>query len=240
MVVLIIGISLGIFFIYKSKKTNAKLLYYFGFASIFAGLTWLGRFVAFYAILLTGTNMNNSYGLNGIIGGFWGPLTWIIAIYIGNELMIPEKKELKRVIIFAYVILGFIYEILILSDPMGSFGFVYPSTPGEDLIDVYHVFNSPAGIIYIINLLSILIQWGLGFLIKGFQSKGVIRKKFLVLSSGILIIIIFTILDGVFSFIIIARIGVIISFSIKGKTSLKMKFQSLKKRRFAWYVKAKR
>jgi hypothetical protein len=72
-------------------------------------------------------------------------------------------------------------------------------TPGEDLINDNLVFESIAGILVLFFLLSILVFDGIGFLTKSFQSSGLIRKKFLLLSLGAFIYIIGGILDGLFS-----------------------------------------
>ncbi len=209
--VIIAGFATGIFFIYKSKKTDARLLFYMALCGILVSLTWLGGFTDFLTILLTGKNYIFDVGL----GMMWAPMLSIIAIYIGNELLIPEKKELKWFILFTFIILGITFEIIIFLKPETSFEFQYPSIDGEDLVDSYLVFNSTAGFIYLINYLFVLIQWGIGFLIKSIQSEGIIRKKFLILSIGIFILLSFAFLDGLFNFIIIfARIGVISSFIV--------------------------
>ena len=92
--VVISGFVLGMFFIYKSKKTNAKLLFYMGLATILAGLTWVGNVVDFIAILLTSRNLDNSYGLRSILGFMWAPPAYFIMIYIGLELLMEEKRRL--------------------------------------------------------------------------------------------------------------------------------------------------
>ena len=49
--VVIFGILFGVFFIYRSRKTKAKLLLYLGLANMFAGLTFLGVFLDFLLVL---------------------------------------------------------------------------------------------------------------------------------------------------------------------------------------------
>ena len=51
------GIILGLIFIYQGRKTNAKLLFYFGLFVLGTGLSHLGHFVDFITILITGNNM---------------------------------------------------------------------------------------------------------------------------------------------------------------------------------------
>ena len=210
--IVISGCVLGIFFIYKSKRTNAKLLFYMGLAAIFGGLTWLGGLVDFLNILFTGNNMNNPYGLHGILGYMWAPPTYVIIIYIGVELLMAEKRRLKVTIISFYLVLAIIFEILLFFDALNSLEFVYPSTSGEDLIDNYPNLNSTVGIILFINIFSVIILWGFGFIVKAYQSTGVVKKKFLTLSVTTFLIFFFTIIDNLTSFgiiLIFARIGVI-------------------------------
>ena len=45
--VVISGIMMGLYVIYESKKTNAKLLFYMGLMITFAALGWLGNLVDF-------------------------------------------------------------------------------------------------------------------------------------------------------------------------------------------------
>ena len=59
--------GIGLFFIYKSKKTDAKLLIYVSIVGICFGLQYLGSFIDFVTILLTDNNMDNPNGLYGIL-----------------------------------------------------------------------------------------------------------------------------------------------------------------------------
>ena len=188
MFVLISFFIFGLFFIYKSKKTNAKLLFYVGLVAIFYGLAYLGSCVDFITILLTGNNMDNSYGLKGLLTHMWTPITIILILYIGSELLIPKKKWY---IISINIVLGIVWELFIFFDPMGSFTFVYPESPGEKLIDVMLTFGSPVGILYLIFDLEIFIIWCSGFLYKSFKSTGILRKKFFLLSIGMMYTVMF-------------------------------------------------
>jgi len=191
MFVLISYFIFGLFFIYKSKKTNAKLLFYVGLAAVFFGLAYFASSVDFITILLTGNNMDNSYGLKGILTNMWTPITIILLLYSGSELLIPKKKWY---IISINIVLGIVWELLIFFDPMGSFTFVYPESPGENTIDVWINFGSPVGILYLIFVLEIFIMWCIGFLYKSFKSTGIIRKKFFLLSIGMIYTLIFTVM----------------------------------------------
>lgn len=182
--------------VYKSRKTHLNLLLYLGLVFIFAGLIYTGDFLDFLTILLTQTNIDNSFGIIGLINWMWFPGVVIFAMYLGAELIIPEKKWY---IFSIYLILGIIFELFLFFDLSGSITYVNPLNPGEDLINDNLVFESIAGILVLVFLLSILIFDGIGFLIKSIQSTGVIKKNFLLLSLGAFIYIIGGILDGLFS-----------------------------------------
>ena len=210
--VVIFGCVLGLFYIYESKKTNAKLLFYSGFAIIFASLMWLADLVDFVTILLTGKNMDNSYGLWGILCLMWVPPANLLLIYICAELIIPEKKWY---IVAISVVLGIIYEILLFLDPLSCLTYNYPATSGEDLIDESVVIESPFGIILFIMNGFLVIFCFFGLLIKAIQSKGVIRKKFSLLLIGQILFFIFAVSDGWFFLgivLVFTRIGVFSSF----------------------------
>ena len=110
-VVVIFGIMLGFFCIYEAKKSEVKLLFYVGLTIICAGLCWLGNMIDFFVILLTGKNVVIPYGMFGVISLMWVPLYIVFGMYIGAELIMPEKK---RFIISIYVVFGFIFELLLI------------------------------------------------------------------------------------------------------------------------------
>ena len=108
--VLIYGIIFGTFLIYKSKRTDAKLLSYLGLVIIFIVLTYLGAGVDFLTILLTGKNMDNPNGLRFTLSLMWYPPLVIIAMYINAELIFPKKK---RFFLAIYLVLGIIFELFL-------------------------------------------------------------------------------------------------------------------------------
>ena len=212
--IVIFGSVFGLFWMYKGKKTNAKLLFYWGLAAIFFSLCWLGDLVDFLTILLTGKNMDNSYGLYALISWMWFPPFMIVALYIGAALMIPEKK---RYVLYIYTVLGVIFEIFLFFDLMNSCVFFYPKTPGEELISINFIYSSPLGVIDIIFSLIGFILIGFGFLFKAIQSTGLLRKKFLILLIASLSFMIFAILDGSLPpgiIKVLVRIGIVISYWI--------------------------
>jgi len=211
--VVIFGFVLGLFCIYQAKKTNAKLLFYLGLLIIILGLTYLGVFLDFLTVLLTRKNIDNTYGIVGILSFvFVAPLA-LISMYVGAELLMPEKKWY---ILSVTLVLSIIFELFIFIDTMNSFNFIYPENPGDDIIDYNLDITSPAGILFLILALLLLTFLVFGFLYKSIQSEGVIRKKFLLLSIGFFFVFLF---GGVFEALtetvialIFFRIGYMSSF----------------------------
>ncbi len=212
--VVIFGIIFGLFFIYRSKKTNAKLLAYLGLANMLAGLMFLGVFVDFLYVFFTNENIVNTRGIVALLSYIWFAPVIITAMYIGAELLTPNKKKYIALI---SIIISIIFEILIFVDPLGSFNFdpIPPTPPTENLIDYNVNLMTFAGILMGVMLLTVLVFLGIGFLYKGFQSSGVIRKNFLLLSVGSICFCIFGLLEGLTApgiMVIIVRIGYLSSF----------------------------
>ncbi|MFX0046536.1 MAG: hypothetical protein ACFE8G_00050 [Candidatus Hermodarchaeota archaeon] len=212
--VVIFGFIFGFFFLYKASKTGANILKILGIVNILAGLMYLGVFTDFLVVLLTENNLDNTYGLVGILSYIWFAPVVILALYIGAELLIPKRKWYLMIVV---IIICLVFEILFFIDPMGTFNFVPPppSLIGQLLIDYNVNMFTPAGIIMALMLLLILAILGFGFLIKSFQSTGVLRKKFFYLSMGSICFCIFGLLEGLTApgvMVIIVRIGYLISF----------------------------
>jgi len=210
--VIVFGLIFGIFFFYKSRKSNAKILKYLALAVTFAGLMFLGVFLDFIIVLLTNNNLDNTNGLVGILSYIWLAPAIVTAIYIGAELITPSKKMFYLI---AFLILSLIFEVLIFLNPMGTFEFRDPTIPGESLIDYNVNVISLAGILMAGFLLSVIILLGIGFLIKSFQSTGVLKRKFLLISIGSLCFCIFGLLEGLTVpgvALILVRVGYLSSF----------------------------
>jgi len=212
--VVIFGFIFGGFFLYKARKSGAKILTILGIVNILAGLMYLGVFTDFLVVLATETNLDNTYGLVGILSYIWFAPVMILALYIGAELLIPKRKWF---LITITIVICVVFEILFFLDPMGTFNFIPPPGPGELLIDYNVNMFTPAGIIMAILLLLVLMILGVGFLIKSFQSTGVLRKKFLFLSLGAICFCTFGLLEGLtapgdIAMVIFVRAGYLISF----------------------------
>lgn len=186
--VIISSCVFGILFFHKSLRLRAKLLTFAGIMTFFAGLFYLGPFSDFISVILTGNNLENpvKIGIYGRLSYMWVAPSLICAMYIGSELIKPDKKWF---IVSIYIILGVIFELFLFFNTMHSFTFILKN-PGKDLIDASFVLGHPTFILIAVFLLSILIFNGLGFLYKSFQSTGILRRKFLFLSLGFLIFVI--------------------------------------------------
>ena len=203
--VVVFGVLFGLFFIYKSKKTGAKMLTLLGIAN-------LGVFLDFFLVIFTSTNFDNTFGMVGIISYIWLAPAVISAIYIGGELLVPKAKWY---LVSAFVVLSIVFYIILFMDPYSAFNFNPPSVSGDGLIDYNLNILSLAGIIMGLFLILIIIILGFGFLIKSFQSTGVLKKKYFLLSMGALCFCIFGLLEGLvvpgFT-VIFVRIGYLSSF----------------------------
>ncbi|MFX0082783.1 MAG: hypothetical protein ACFE94_13615 [Candidatus Hodarchaeota archaeon] len=211
--VVLLGIIFGLFFIYKSRKTGAKLLLYLGLANVLAGLMFLGVFMDFLFVILLKENIKNN-GTVAILSYIWFAPVIITAMYIGTELLIPK---IKLHIFIIVLIISIFFEIIIFMDPLNSFNF-NPEPPipqTENLIDYNVNLFTLAGMVMGGLLLVVIIFLGLGFLLKGLKSSGVIRKNFLFLSGGSLCFCIFGLLEGLTVpgfLVIVVRIGYLSSF----------------------------
>lgn len=211
--VVIFGILFGLFFVYKSRKTNAKLLTYLGLANILAGLMFLGVFLDFLSVLILQQNMPNN-GIVAILSYIWFAPVIATAMYIGAELLTPK---IKLYIFIIFLGISIFFDIIVFTYPLESFNFLPspPTVPLINLIDYNVNLNTLAGYLMGGLLISVIIFLGFGFLYKAFQSSGVIRKNFLCLSAGSLGFCIFGLLEGLTApgFLgIIVRIGYLSSF----------------------------
>ena len=210
--VVIFGIIFGLFFLYKSRKSGARILTILGVVNILAGLMYLGVFTDFLVVLVTGSNLDNTYGLVGILSYIWFAPVMILAIYIGVELLTPKKKWYFMILV---IILSVVFEIFFFLEPLDTFNFVDPVILGETLIDYNVKMDSPAGIIMAVLLLTVLIILGFGFLIKSIKSSGELRKRFFLLSMGSICFCIFGLLEGLTApglMVIFVRIGYLTCF----------------------------
>ncbi|MFX1570283.1 MAG: hypothetical protein ACFFCV_18135 [Promethearchaeota archaeon] len=212
-IVVIFGIIFGLYFIYRSRKTKAKLVTYLGLANMFAGLMWLGVFTDFLFVLIIQQNIANN-GTVALLSYIWFTPAILTAMYIGAELLAPK---LKIYIVIIILIILLVFEVIIFFNPLGSFNFVPspPTAPSINLIDYNVNLMTFAGILMGVMLVTVLMFLGLGFLIKAFESSGDIRKNFFYLSAGSICFCVFGLLEGLTApgfLVIIVRIGYLSSF----------------------------
>jgi len=211
--VVIFGFVIGFFFFYQSRKRKAKLLTYLGLANLFAGLMFLGVFLDFLFVLGFQQNIVNN-GIVALLSYIWFAPVIISAMYIGVELIAPK---IKKPIVLIILIISIVFEIVIFIDPQNSFNFIpsIPDPPSINLIDYNVNLLTLAGMLMGGLLLLVIVFLGLGFLYKAFQSSGVIRKNFFLLSAGSLCFCIFGLLEGLTVpgiLVIFIRLGFGISF----------------------------
>jgi hypothetical protein len=211
--VVIFGIVIGFFFFYESRKRSAKLLAYLGLANLFAGLMFLGVFLDFLFVLIVQQNIVNN-GIVALISYIWFAPVIISAMYIGAELIAPK---IKKPVFIIFLIISIIFEVVIFIYPRDTFNFIpsIPNPPSINLIDYNVNLLSIAGMLMGGLLLSVLVFLGLGFLYKAFQSSGVIRKNFILLSAGSISFCFFGLLEGLTApgfLVILVRLGYVSSF----------------------------
>ncbi|MFX0008639.1 MAG: hypothetical protein ACFFAV_18165, partial [Candidatus Hermodarchaeota archaeon] len=71
--VFVFSLVFGLFFVIKSFKKKSRLLTYLGLVYVFAALVYTGDVLDFFTILITGTNIDNSFGIIGLINWMWFP-----------------------------------------------------------------------------------------------------------------------------------------------------------------------
>ena len=192
--VLTSSILCGAISLYTAKKLNAKLLYPAGLSMILSGLFFLGPTTDFILVVMTRKNISPIY-LYGILSYMWVAFSVIPTMYLGSELIVPEKK---KIITGIYIILGGIFQLVLFLDTSNAFTFTL-GVPGEDLIDASFNRAHPTYFFIIFFLLSTLIFCGFGFLIKAKQATGLLRKKFLLMSLGYIDFVIAGTLDSLFA-----------------------------------------
>jgi hypothetical protein len=197
--ILIFGCSSGLFFIYQARKTNVKLLFYIGLSIFFNGLWYWGNFWESLSILATGENFDNVYGINvpyelqAIMSFMWVPFTVIFAVYVGGELIIPKKKWY---IVGFIIFLAIVWELFLFLDPLGFIEIYIPEIPGEDLVDEDFIINSLLYLIGFSFILTTILFLGIGYLIRGIKSTGILRKKYLYLAIGNSLNPLFSLIEG--------------------------------------------
>jgi len=207
---------LGLGIIYQARKLNAKLLFLIGLNIFLAAFFWMIPCIDFMTILFTNKNLVLPEYLMGHVTFALAPFITLISLYIGAELMIPEKK---KYIVIAFLIFGIIFEVILVLKPGDAYLIEYPSISGNDLIYIYlSSANLIVSLFYFTFSFSGFVFCGLGYLYKSVKTKGVIKKKFALLSLGYFLFLGFPLFRSItqrvgFSIpIYYVRIGMVSSF----------------------------
>lgn len=198
-IIILSSVIFGGLSFYNARKMGAKLLYYAGAMMIFIGLFWLGPFVEYFFVLILDSHISPDY-LYGWLSYTWVAPAVVVALYLGSELLAPDKKKL---IVGVYGFLGIIFAVLIYLFPsaateplLGTFEFDYP-IPEGDLLNSSFNMTSPTFWLVALFLVTVLIFQGVGFALKAKQATGELRTKFTYLSIGFLVFVICGALDSV-------------------------------------------
>ena len=218
---LVFACILGVFFILKSKKTNAKLLLYLGLGTLGLGLWQLAGSIDFITILITGNNLPIFIDTgNPLHATFWFFTTlfeFILGIaflyYVALNLVIPDKKYYLWDL---FLVIGVVISLFYIFDFDNNVK-TTDITLGEDVINTTAKLLSP---IFFLMILASLLFLGfnvIGLILRSIQSRGIIKNKFLELGVGNLVLLIFFIIYAIFPdslFKLAMRIGVIGSIVI--------------------------
>jgi hypothetical protein len=195
-VIIITAVVFGSLSFFHARKLGAKLLYYAGALVVVVGLLWLGPFVEFLTVLLTGGNIPGE--LYGILSYIWVGPAVVIAFYLGGELMAPEKT---KIIVGIYTVLGVIFEVFMFIFPNGNNSaigtFTWDDPTAGNLLNTGFNRASPTFWLVALFLISVLIFLGIGFALKAKQATGDLRRKFSYLSIAFIIFVVSGALDSI-------------------------------------------
>ncbi|MFX1280023.1 MAG: hypothetical protein ACFFA3_11440 [Promethearchaeota archaeon] len=180
------AVLIGLFTLYKAIKLKAKLLGVAALTMILVGLLWLGPSVDLILLLLYEENID-PYRTYALLSYMWVAPTLVFAIYLGGELIWPKGKW---VLVVIYVALGILFEMFLWFNTNASFIDLAPETPGETIISASFDRGHPTFLLVAFFLVSALVFLGIGFLIKGIQATGELRKKFIFLAIGFIIFVV--------------------------------------------------
>ncbi|TXT58422.1 MAG: putative Histidine kinase [Promethearchaeota archaeon] len=220
----------------KAHRIDAKTLKFMGLNILFATWCYSGYMIDFFYLNIFGENVNNINGWIGIISGSWLAIALVFAMYVSSELLFPKYKNIFTVV---YIFIGIVYEFFLIFDTFSSLGFTTPPN-GQELINFYVNFYSPLGFIVILYYISLFIFMGLGFLYRGTKSKGIIRKKFVLLGIAELIFLPTSILELMpisTSYFLISRpvliiVPILIYLAFKEETDIKKNYMKVEQKLF--------
>ena len=138
------------------------------------------------SVLITDINIEVppfTIGIYGLLSYMWIGPAIVLAMYIGGELLTPKRKW---IIVIVFAAIGVIFEYFLWFYTLETFNFDLPS-PGNEVIDSSFVTTFPTFLLMALFIISVLVFNGIGFLIKGIKSTGVLRRKFILLGLGFIV-----------------------------------------------------
>ena len=211
--VVLINIYFALLIIYKSKKYKAKLLFHFALMILLAGFFYLRRSIEFIFVILTGQNPHFSPFLEFILGLMWAPLAGAMSLFVFTSLVIPKKK--KYILLIFMCLLVTLFTIWLLN-PVDNVKIEYPTNPGEGLTEINVIIGSPSGNLIVLMMFFPLSFGGVGTLIKGIRSEGIVRRKFLFISIATFLSTIVVVLEAFTLTVltILYKVGLLISVGL--------------------------
>jgi len=184
------ALAFGIIIFYQAVKRGASLLKYGAIMAIFTGLFWLGPTTDLLLVILGIGHFENRL-IYCILGYMWVFPAHFFAMYIGADLMLPNKK---KIILIVSAILGIVFELFLFLDTANAFN--VPPPPEGELVDTHFEYGHPLFIFVAIFLVTIFIFLVLGSLRAARKSSGQIRKNFYYLALAFFLFIPIAVLDG--------------------------------------------
>jgi hypothetical protein len=211
MVLLVMGISFGIYYFIQYGKTKKNMLPLVAIVFILLGIFYLGPVTSFIALHLTGSNISGE--LYGYLSYSLSPVTTPIAMVLGFWIF---KTEWRFKILWFFIPLALLYWFFLIVMPFfGLPAFEYSEVPGR-LLDVSH--SGACLYLAAVYILAVVVILGGGFFYLSSRIRGTPEfKKSLFLGIGWVLFGIAGVMDALLSdsfpnIIFIARGLMIFSF----------------------------
>jgi len=177
-ILLIWGLIWGVILIYQGKKSQVKLMIYWGIYTIGDYFVMMGTAVDFMTILITGQNMNEILYIHLV----WTPpaISFLLFYLVITELLAPKFKWWWVSLFLIGDIFG---QIILFLDPHRFVILDY--IPGESII--HDTVWGPLGNAGSFILMANIFLGGFGLIYKGIQSQGIIRRKYFYIATSILL-----------------------------------------------------
>lgn len=219
-IIVFTSLIFGIYYIYKGRKLNAKLLTVGGFMAAFTGLLWLGPTFDFFWIIFTPqhVNINNSFGLYGLLSYVWVAPAVTFSMYLGSSLLFPKNKTVRIILVLLFLGIALLFEFIIFFDTAHAFNFTLPENipgilPGQRIIDSEFPQTSLSFLLIGAILIGVLAINGVGSIIATIKGTGLVRKKFAYLSITWFLFVTVAVFDSLLPagiFLFIARMGMVV------------------------------